>query len=321
MTEQEISDFELFLNLKNLEILRDFSAKEIEESNVNFIIKLLDKLLIYFPYNKHSYSFKYLFRLVINKRIVNNNVRLTQVRNLKYPPRKECVKKYGRCNLPQQNILYASLSSMTALDEMKPQKGDLITETVWKKKSGKHLTYIPIFANQPTNQPMINPNTGEIIQALINMRTFEMNEQFHLIISNYPKNLRLLCIKLVQFFADCFSKQVNCANHFNYLFSAYIADKFLNKVDNKEIDAIYYPSVADKLNSENMAIKPTAFDDIYEPFGVIESVITQDPSQDRGGYHMNMTLATTTFDFKLDKIVWDEEKSTEASFKIHDCHY
>lgn len=321
MTEQEISDFELFLNLKNLEILKDFSGKEIEESNANFIINLLDKLLIYFPYNKHSCSFKYLYRLVINKRIVNNNVRLTQVVNLKYPPKKELVKKYGRCNLPQQNILYASLSRMTALDEMRPQKGDLITETVWKKKSDKRLTYIPIFANQPTNQPMINPNTGEIIPGLINTRTFEINQQFHLAISNYPKNLRLLSIKLVQFFADCFSKQVNWTNHFNYLFSAYIADKLLNKVDKEEIDAIYYPSVADKLNSENMAIKPTSFDDIYEPFGVIESVITQDPSQGLGGYHMNMTLATTTFDFKSDEIVWNEEKSTEATFKILDCHY
>lgn len=321
MTLQEIPDFELFLTLKNLDILRELSQKEIDEAKVQLVINLLDRLLIYFPYIKHNYSFKYLFRLVINKRIANENVRLMQIVNLKYPPNKERVKKYGRCNLPQQSILYASLQSMTALDEMKPQAGDLITETVWIRKSNKSLTYIPIFGNQPTNAPMINPTTGEIIPYLINPRTFEMNEWFKQDMSTYPKNLRSLSIKIVQFFADCFSKRVNPANHFNYLFSAYIADKFLNKIENAEIDAVYYPSVADKLNSENLAIKPSVFDNIYEPFGVAESVVIRDPSQGWGGYHMEKTTATTTFDFKTGEIVWDEDKSTEASFKIHDCHY
>lgn len=321
MSLQEISEFELFLNLKNLDILRELSQKEINEANVQLIINLLDQLLIYFPYGKHNYSYKYLFRLVINKRIVNDNVRLMKIINLKYPPNKEQVKRYGRCNLPQQSILYASLQSMTALDEMKPQAGDLITETVWIRKSDKPLTYIPIFGNQPTNAPIINQKTGEIIPYLINQRTFEMNEQFKLDISTYPNNLRALSVKIVQFFADCFSKNVNSRNHFNYLFSAYIADKFLNKVENSEIDAVYYPSVADKLNSENLAIKPSVFDNIYEPFGVAESIVIGDPSQGLGGYHLKKTTATTTFDFKKDEILWDEEKSTEASFKIHDCHY
>ncbi len=36
---------------------------------------------------------------------------------------------------------------------------------------------------------------------------------------------------------------------------------------------------------------------------------------------MQKTIATTTFDFKTGKIIWDKDNSTEASFKIRDCHY
>ncbi|HVA97960.1 MAG TPA: hypothetical protein VNG53_03615, partial [Bacteroidia bacterium] len=146
MTIQEISDYELFLNKKYLEVLRGLFGKETTETNVQSIIKLLDAIFIYFVFSKDKSSFEKLFRLTMNKTIVNDNVRLKYIVNLKYPPNKKCIKKYGRCNLPEQSILYASLMSMTALGEMRPKAGDLITETLWKRKSEKTLTIIPIFS-------------------------------------------------------------------------------------------------------------------------------------------------------------------------------
>ncbi len=221
--------------------------------------------------------------------------------------------------MPQESVLYASLMSMTALDEMRPRAGDIITETVWKRISNKRLTYIPIFSNQPTNSPMVNPVTGEVIPFLTNSRTLEMEAKFKELISSYPKNLQELGLSVVQFIADCFSKPVNANNHFNYVFSAYIANEFLYKVEGDEIDALYYPSVANKLNSENLAIKPRVFDELYEPFGVIENIVVTDPSTG-GGYYMKPSGATTKFNFETDEILWDEEKTTEALFLILDSH-
>jgi hypothetical protein len=320
MELKEITDFELFLNKKNLDILRDLSRKDIKEENVQLIIKLLDRLLIYFVYAKDKSSFEKLFRLTINKTIIGENTRLKYISNLKYPPDKKVIKKYGRCNLPKQSILYASLMSMTSLNEMKPRTRDLITETVWKRKSTKQMVCIPVFSNQPTNAPMINIETGETIPFLTNIRTLEMDERFKKQISDYPKNLRELSILVVQFIADCFSKTVNPINHFNYVFSAYISDKFFNEVESGEIDAMYYPSVANKLNTENLAIKPYVFDELYEPFGVVESEVLTDPSQGSRSYQMDPIAATTKFNMQTGEIYWDEDETNDALFKILDMH-
>jgi hypothetical protein len=210
--------------------------------------------------------------------------------------------------------------SMTSLDEMKPKAGDLITESVWKAKSLKPLVYIPIFSNQPTNEPMINIETGETIPYLTNIRTYEMNEKFQQQISHYAKNLKDLCLSVIQFITDSFSKRVNSENPLNYIFSAYFADKFLNKVENGKIDAIYYPSVPDKLNSENLAIKPTVFDELYDPYGLIESVVVEDPSSGRGGYKTKVIAACTKFNLRTDEILWDETVSNQAFFQINNFH-
>lgn len=320
MSIKEITDFELFLNKKNLQILREFFGKETTATNVQSIIKLIDRILIYLVFSKDKLSFEKLFRLTINKTIVNDNIRLKYIVNLKYPPDKKCIKKYGRCNLPEQSVLYASLMSMTALGEMRPKAGDLITETVWKRKSEKPLTIIPIFSNQPTNPPMISWETGKIIPNLTNFRTLELHERFIEQISNYPKNLKELVILINQFIADCFSKRIKDENHFDYVFSAYIADKFFNTVENGEIDAIYYPSVASQLNSENLAIKPAIFDELYEPFGMIESRILVDPSQGAKGYQAEPTGATTDFNLETGEIIWDDKKTNDALFKITNEH-
>lgn len=315
MNPTEISEYELFLNKKHILILRELFNNKIKEENVPSIIDLLNRIFIYFVYCKDADSFDKIFRVTINKNIPPYaNERLMDLRNIKYPPNPEAIIKYGRCNFPGQSILYASLMRMTSLDEMRPQSGDLITESVWKKKSSKLLVYIPIFSNQPTNKPMVNIETGEIIPYLTNIRTYEMNEKFKQQISHYPKNLKELALLVVQFIADCFSRNVNMQNHFNYIFSAFLADKFFNKIENGKIDAINYPSVQDKLNSENLAIKPLVFDKLYEPWGVIESIVIRDFSE--GGYKTEVTGACQKFNFDTNEILWNEKDANEALFKF-----
>lgn len=94
-----------------------------------------------------------------------------------------------------------------------------------------------------------------------------MKERFKQQVDLCPKNLKKVSLLVIQFIGDCFSKKVKSENHFKYIFSAYIADKFLNKIENDKINALYYPGVPGKLNSENLAIKPTVFDELYDPWG------------------------------------------------------
>jgi hypothetical protein len=249
--------------------------------------------------------FDTLYRITINKRILKANKRIRDIRQLKYPPDPNLVKTYGRCNLPCQSVLYASFMKITSLGELRPKVGDLITISTWKLKEEKTLKYIPIFSNQPPNEPFLDRRTGEIIQGLTNPRTFELDEIFKEASKELPKNLKELSLLVVKFIADFFSKKVNSDNHLNYIFSAYFSDKFFNKVEDGKIDAILYPSVPDKLNSENLAIKPRIFDSIYKLSEASESVVIKDPSDGRGGYGMIGTSNSKNFNFDSNQIFWD----------------
>lgn len=165
MIHNEISDYELFLNKKNLDILKSLSEKEIASHDERLILNLLDKLFIYFVYSKYQDCFDTIHRITINKRILTTNKRIKDIRNLKYPPDFNSVTTYGRCNLPKQTVLYASFLGITSLGELRPKIGDLITKSTWKLKVDAPLTYVPIFSKQPTNKPFINIMTGEILKA------------------------------------------------------------------------------------------------------------------------------------------------------------
>jgi hypothetical protein len=168
--------------------------------------------------------------------------------------------------------------------------------------------YFPIFFNQPTNKPFINSETGEIIPRLTNIRTLEMEQIFSNFLKDFPPNLKKLYHSVMLFVSNCFSKPINSSNHWNYLLSAYLADKFFNTIEDGKIEAIYYPSVPDKLNSENLAIKPAVFDRIYKLSKIQESIVFQDPTNRPGGYAMDAVANCTNFNFETNEIFWSGEK-------------
>ena len=127
----------------------------------------------------------------------------------------------------------------------------------------------------------------------------------------------------MKFMADCFSKSINSANHWNYFFSAYLSDKFFNLVEEGKIQAIYYPSVPDKLNSENLAIKPDAFDKTYKLSKVEESILFQDPRDGRRGYGMDAVANCTNFNDETNEILWSGEKYnfSKEKFEFYKKHF
>lgn len=286
MTNQEISNFNLLLNTLN-----KFSEVGINEASEKWILSILDNSLPFFTHLTNKYQFDTLERITINNRILGSNKRIREIKFLKYPP-SEKVTKYGRCNLPKQSVFYGSTMFMTAMSEMKPRVGDLITKSIWKLKKPKHLTYCPIFHIQPTNGTM-NPHS------------WRLEQEFNKVLKrDFPKEMHEPVTNLSKFIAYHFSKFVHHKQNKNYLFSAYFSNKILNELENGTIDGLVYPSVQSHLSFENVVLKTNVFDKNYELSEVDESIVTKDPSDGGKGYLMDGINDCKEFDFDNDKILW-----------------
>lgn len=278
-----------------LKYLKQLSEDGITPIIEKQLLKMLDYLIPFFSHLVLTDVFPEVNRLTINKNVLGSNKRIYDIKYLKYPPADK-VTKYGRCNFPKQSVLYCSFLNMTAMNETQPRVGDLVTETVWRVKKNQALTYCPIFKNQP------------IEEGTFNINTFNINKLYNKKIKDYPEFISQQIDNLVQFIADTFTKRVKPNSNLDYLFSAYFSNKILNEFENSSIEAIYYPSVKDKLSFENLAIKPAVFDSKYELIKVSESVCIMDPSNGKGGYFFQGISDCENFDYASEKILWDLEK-------------
>lgn len=289
MTRQEINNFNLLLNIFN-----EYSEIGINDATEKYILSVLDNSLPFFTHLINYYQFGTLERISINNRILGSNKRIKDIKFLKYPPADK-VTKYGRCNLPKQSVFYGSTMFMTAMSEMKPRVGDLITKSIWKLKEPKHLKFCPIFHIQPTN-------------GTFNPRSWELEQEFKKVLArDFPKEMHEPVTNLSKFIAFHFSKYVYYKKNKDYLFSAYFANKIMNELDGGTIDGIVYPSVQSHLSFENVALKTNVFDDNYELLEVDESIVVKDPSDGGKGYLMEGINDCKEFEFKNDKILWDDK--------------
>jgi len=195
-------------------------------------------------------SFPTIERITINKRVIKENKRITDPEFLTYPP-SECVSKYGRANLKYQSVFYGTFNFPTALNEMQPEIGDLITVSRWKlKRPNEELVVCPIFMHPKQNN-------------LFNPRLLKIYHDFSNDIKKFDPTTQNVINEIQIFLAKCFAKNVNRGNHQAYIFSAMIANKILYEYENGKIDAILYPSTKEGFKSENIAIKPDVFDQKY----------------------------------------------------------
>ncbi|OWP74135.1 hypothetical protein [Flavobacterium oreochromis] len=275
--------------LQKLLPLRHFLTKNsINEGNIEWLKKYLEgiTLLTSLTYKEKIETIK---RVTINSNILGSNTRITEIKHLKYPP-KEFVKKFGRANKIEESVLYATFDPITALSEMRPKLGDLITISTWKLKTNYYLTVTPIFKNSTKN--------GEVHNGMSLRAGIEYN---NLLKQYHDEQLRKQLDIIIQFITDCFNKEVEDSNHFDYFLSSHYANRIFWELQNGEIDAILYPSVRQSLTLTNIAIKPTIFDENYSLEQVDESIITQIPNRTSSGWFMSGTGYSKTFDENLIK--------------------
>ena len=302
LKDEDINNFKALLDY-----FRQLSSDGISSLIEKQIISMLDNSIPFFSHLVMTDVFPEIHRLTVNRRVTGQNKRIRDIDLLKYPPADK-VTKYGRCNLPNQSVLYASFLKMTTMSELKPRIGDLITETTWKVKDNQSLIFCPIFKNQPTKKDVINP------------RTLEIENLYEKKLKDYPEKVKAQIDALVQFVADNFTKKVHPERHIDYIFSAYFSNKIFKDFENGTIEAIYYPSVQDGLSFENLAIKSTVFDAKYQLAEVKDSVIVVDPSTGKGGYFMEGLSECKNFDFAAKKVLWDNNKIYQSPDTIADLN-
>lgn len=288
LTKQEIFEFNQLLTVVN-----KFAEAGINDVSEKWIIDILDHSLKFFTHLTNEYNFQTIERITVNRRVLGKNKRISDIKFLKYPPA-ELVSNYGRCNIPKQSIFYGSPIIITALNEMKPRVGDLITKSIWENADKKSLKLCPIFHFQPTN-------------GTVNPRSWKLEREFsRLLKRDFPEELHNPVTNLSKFIAFHFSRFIHPEKNKDYLLSAYFSNKILNQFENGTIDGILYPSVQSQLSFENIALKPEILDNHFKIKEVQESIIIKDPSDNEKGYGMDALSNSKEFDYDNGKILWSD---------------
>lgn len=262
----------------------------ISEPTAKWLHENLHKAIPFFSSPIFDLKFPPLQRVTINKNLFGgNNQRINEIKFLKYPPADK-VSKYGRANLIGQSVFYCTSNPITALNEMKPQLGDLITTSIWKQKDdNRFLKISPIFKITSLNGVVHNELSLKFTMAYKNS------------LKQHPKEIAEQIDVLLQFIADCFAKDVDYGNSYDYALSAFYANKILNDFEGGTIEALVYPSVADKLDFSNLAIKPSIIDEHFELSEVTEGILVGSP-KNSGGYSIEGSGWSKKFD--QGNIIW-----------------
>lgn len=207
---------------------------------------------------------------------------MTDISQLLAPPIQFC--GFGRCNIPNQQVLYCATSEAGAYWEIKPKHGDVITISHYELKPNTKVYSLVIMKNK-TENPKIQHQLHEVY--------------YH----------------LEDFFVDAYSLKVDRSRPRDYLFSALLSSEqlFHPVVSDKNFEAIIYPSVQKKKFGENFAIRNEIMLERYNLIGVetrfiLDEYENLDPASDEVTTDQIIgSLVTTEFDFKTGKILYNEK--------------
>lgn len=243
------------------------------------------------------------FRMVINENVLGEKKSLNKKRFLSYPPEhvvKE-INKFNRANTPGSSVFYGSETIDGALNELKPQVGDLVSVGVYEPVREKKFIAYPISHSEQ--------GYGVNEQSTCAMEAFKelKGKQSKLLADFIEPYLHIL--------GHEFSKTVK--HHYEYLISSLFSEKILSAYTLKntrfDIECIVYPSVGHKFLASNLAIRKDVFKRDFKLTKVREFVITEtfyddifdNPIPDQikvVGYKDHKE--TTTFDGN--EIIWEK---------------
>lgn len=244
--------------------LKKNSINENTSKQIEFILNHQFTYITSLTFKKKIYSF---LRITVNKRVNEDKSEntLREISKLKYPPNGS--KTNGRANLAGEKIFYATDNIISALKEARAENNDVVTISTWKLKDKKMLTITPIFKNFPF-----------IYSEAFNLDFIGLHKEYLQKLNQNNIATQQNIDLFVNFLSDCFSKDVDSNNHYDYFLSSFYANRLFNFLQNGEIDCILFPSVQDELIAINIAMKHDVFDKYYELEKVEEKSVILKPN-------------------------------------------
>jgi len=281
--------------------LNEINLKVISKENVSELKDYLDKIFNFNITISNDIHFEILFRVSFIKPEFTEKGKVRNPKFLKHPPIEvvEEMGVYNRANSDKKTVFYGSFYENVALRETKPNVGDKIIISTWRNISGRPFNSYPI-----TNSEINNEGVQKATKAF--KETKEVNN---------PLFGEIMDLTL-GFLASEFVKDAEVKNEkrFEYLFSAYFADKiltpFIEGDPTPNLDFIIYPSVAWKHEHENVAITPNAVENKLKLIKLIEYEVLET--------HYDLNLKKDEMPVKLkyireadwiekDLIIWEDE--------------
>jgi len=235
-----------------------------------------------------------LVRISDNNRILEAQKKelsyLTDISQLLAPPIEYC--NFGRCNIPNQQVLYCATSEAGAYWETLPKNGDVITISHYELKPDTEVNCFIVKKDKTENPKISN----------------ELQEVYYI---------------LEDFFVNVYSLLISRERPKDYLFSALLSSGliFYPVIADNNFEAIIYPSVQKKKYGVNFAIRNELILEKYNLIGVetrfiLDEYENLDPSTEEVTTDQLIgSFGTKAFDFEKGKILYDE-KEADKLFKL-----
>lgn len=253
--------------LKSLEVL--WSKIESVDFELPAELEKVIRTFIDSKFQIPEISFKKVYpsfeRLTVNKRLPeNDNTRINRIKYLYNPPAKY-IRSYGRANLRNQSIFYATFLTPTAIDELKPEEGDLITISTWNILNNEESLHVfPIFLPEEVG---LYKKLAGIVEPT---KAAELSLKYEELLKSYSDAEGRVILGLQKFISNCFSKRIRPQNNNQYVVTASLANKLLYTMFDGTLEAITYPSVQDSTGVDNIAMKPSVLSQKYALSKVME---------------------------------------------------
>lgn len=204
-----------------------------------------------------------------------------KISSINYPPPEQII-NYGRLNDTKQHWFYSSLSTPSALYEINALAGELVAVGQWKAKED---LYCHVFG--------------------FDDELFKLADSERVPSSELPNRTRNRRSRLInEFLALEFAKKVKIEEEYNYKISIAVGlwMKKINSTSNKiTMDGILYPSIAMKMNADNVAFCKESVDfKLYLESVKLLKII--DSSADE--YNVEIVDQSKHIDSKNDEIIW-----------------
>ncbi len=206
--------------------------------------------------------------------------------------------RYNRANSYDYTVFYGSLQENVAIMETKPIVGSTIIISKWVPATQMKFVAHPISSSRVENN-----------------RTNNVSSNFRKTIANYhPLFSKVLELNL-DFLSSEFVKNVPITNthRFEYLFSAYFADKTLElkrpELNMQDFDLIIYPSVAFRHKEDNVAIHPNSVKKLRLAHAT-EYLVQEtfyDKVEDTEKKAVKLKFIREATWFEKDQIIWEDE--------------